>query len=433
MFLWYNEEDIEPVDFTPVSDTLQFVSKGIFAVKRIISQDLSTQIKCTLVHSLFWASYCAYSSFIVTMLTDYGYSSATATAMMTATSVLSFIAQPVSGYICDNYIPHKWVYIILTICAIPTMVLMPHLLFSPVLTMISMLLFTVFMVQMPGLLDAWVIGLTNLHPHMNYGISRGSSSLAFAIAAQVMGGLTAVYGHGMRCWVGAVLGLLSVIVAFMLEPLPCRRSQEAKAENKPVKSGLSTAETVSRLVKNHAYILLLLMSFLLFMGTSCFSSFIPVLTQELGGGSGEVGTVFALTALSEVPAMFLMASILRKVPAKKVIVLAGLFYLLRLSLTAVAPNYIVMLLVQMFQGLSFAVIWPASMAYLNQIMDYEVRSTAIMTFSSVTLGISGIFGNAIGTAVLAATNVRMVFVFASVSAGVGLALGLYGLVRRIWK
>ena len=123
------------------------------------------------------------------------------------------------------------------------------------------------------------------------------------------------------------------------------------------------------------------MSFLLFMGTSCFSSFIPVLTQELGGGSGEVGTVFALTALSEVPAMFLMASILRKVPAKKVIVLAGLFYLLRLSLTAVAPNYIVMLLVQMFQGLSFAVIWPASMAYLNQIMDYEVRSTAIMTFS----------------------------------------------------
>ena len=85
-------------------------------MKRIISQDLSTQIKCTLVHSLFWASYCAYSSFIVTMLTDYGYSSATATAMMTATSVLSFIAQPVSGYICDNYIPHKWVYIILTIC-----------------------------------------------------------------------------------------------------------------------------------------------------------------------------------------------------------------------------------------------------------------------------------------------------------------------------
>lgn len=408
-------------------------------MKQLLSEDLTIQIKCTLVHSLFWASYCAFSSFIVTMLTDYGYSSATATAMMTASSVLSFIAQPVSGYICDNFIPHKWVYIVLTICALPTMVLMPMLLFSPVLTLISMLLFTVFMVQMPGLLDAWVIGLTNLHPRLNYGISRGSSSFAFAIAAQAMGTLTAVYGHGARCWVGAVLGLLSIIVAFMLEPLPCRRDREKKEadnaseQHTESKSSLSTAETISRLAKNHAYVLLLVMSFLLFMGTSCFSSFIPVLTQELGGGSGEVGTVFALTALSEVPAMFLMASILRKVAAKKVIVLAGLFYLLRLSLTAIAPNYTVMLLVQVLQGLSFAVIWPAAMAYLNQIMDYEVRSTAIMTFSSVTLGVSGIFGNAIGTAILAATNVRMVFVFASISAGVGLALGLYGLARKIWK
>lgn len=405
-------------------------------MKQILSQDLTLQIKSTLVHSLFWASYCAFSSFIVTMLTDHGYSSATATAMMTASSVLSFIAQPVSGYICDNFIPHKWVYIVLTICALPTMVLMPMLMFSPVLTLVSMLLLTVFMVQMPGLLDAWVIGLTNLHPRLNYGISRGSSSLAFAIAAQAMGALTAIYGHGARCWVGAILGLLSVLVAVTLEPVPCRRNREnnvGKDQQTEHKSGLSTAETISRLVKNHAYLLLLVMSFLLFMGTSCFSSFIPVLTQELGGGSGEVGTVFALTALSEVPAMFLMASILRRVPAKKMIVLAGLFYLLRLSLTALAPNYIVMLLVQVLQGLSFAVIWPAAMAYLNQIVDYEVRSTAIMTFSSVTLGVSGIFGNAIGTAILAASDVRMVFVFASVSAGIGLALGLYGLARKIWK
>ena len=263
-------------------------------MKQLLSEDLTIQIKCTLVHSLFWASYCAFSSFIVTMLTDYGYSSATATAMMTASSVLSFIAQPVSGYICDNFIPHKWVYIVLTICALPTMVLMPMLLFSPVLTLISMLLFTVFMVQMPGLLDAWVIGLTNLHPRLNYGISRGSSSLAFAIAAQAMGTLTAVYGHGARCWVGAVLGLLSIIVAFMLEPLPCRRDREKKEadnaseQHTESKSSLSTAETISRLAKNHAYVLLLVMSFLLFMGTSCFSSFIPVLTQEIGGGSGEV-------------------------------------------------------------------------------------------------------------------------------------------------
>ena len=394
------------------------------------------QVKGLLVQALFWASYCAYSSFIVNMLTDYGYPSATATGMMTATSVLSFIAQPVSGYICDNFISHKRVYIALTICALPTMVLLSRCLFSPVLTMALMLLFTVFMVQMPGLLDAWVIGLTNLYPGVNYGLCRGSSSLLFAIAAQAMGLVTAQFGHGARMWLGAALGLLSVIVAFTLKELPTRRQAETAAgeANSRNPHGLSTGETVKILVRNKCYLLLLAMNFLLFLGYSCVSSFIPVLTEQLGGGSSEVGTVFALNALAEVPAMFLMSAVLRKVPAKKVILFAAVFFVLRLGLTAMSVNFTMMLLVQLLQGFSFAVIWPASMGYLNQIVEDGVRSTAIMTYSSVTLGVSAIFGNLFGTLILsAAGDVRMVFGFSALVAGLGLLLGVYGMARKIWK
>ena len=394
------------------------------------------QVKGLLVQALFWASYCAYSSFIVNMLTDYGYPSATATGMMTATSVLSFIAQPVSGYICDNFISHKRVYIALTICALPTMVLLSRCLFSPVLTMALMLLFTVFMVQMPGLLDAWVIGLTNLYPGVNYGLCRGSSSLLFAIAAQAMGWVTAQFGHGARMWLGAALGLLSVIVAFTLKELPTRRQAETAAgeANSRNPHGLSTGETVKILVRNKCYLLLLAMNFLLFLGYSCVSSFIPVLTEQLGGGSGEVGTVFALNALAEVPAMFLMSAVLRKVPAKKVILFAAVFFVLRLGLTALSANFTMMLLIQLMQGFSCAVIWPASMGYLNQIVEDGVRSTAIMTYSSVTLGVSAIFGNLFGTLILsAAGDVRMVFGFSALVAGLGLMLGVYGMIRKIWK
>ena len=394
------------------------------------------QVKGLLVQALFWASYCAYSSFIVNMLTDYGYPSATATGMMTATSVLSFIAQPVSGYICDNFISHKRVYIALTICALPTMVLLSRCLFSPVLTMALMLLFTVFMVQMPGLLDAWVIGLTNLYPGVNYGLCRGSSSLLFAIAAQAMGWVTAQFGHGARMWLGAALGLLSVLVAFTLKELPTRRQAETAAgeANSRNPHGLSTGETVKILVRNKCYLLLLAMNFLLFLGYSCVSSFIPVLTEQLGGGSSEVGTVFALNALAEVPAMFLMSAVLRKVPAKKVILFAAVFFVLRLGLTAMSVNFTMMLLVQLLQGFSFAVIWPASMGYLNQIVEDGVRSTAIMTYSSVTLGVSAIFGNLFGTLILSAVgDVRMVFGFSALVAGLGLLLGVYGMARKIWK
>ncbi len=395
----------------------------------------AVQVKGLLVQAIFWASYCAYSSFIVNMLTGYGYPSATATGMMTATSVLSFIAQPVSGYICDNFISHKKVYIALTICALPTMVLLARCLFSPVLTMALMLLFTIFMVQMPGLLDAWIIGLTNRYPGVNYGLCRGSSSLFFAVSAQAMGWITAQYGHAARMWVGAALGLVSVLVALTLEGLPTRREAEKAAGAQDARNprGLSTGETVKILCRNRCYLLLLGMNFLLFLGYSAVSSFIPVLTAQLGGGSEEVGTVFALNALAEVPAMFLMGAVLRRVAAKKVVLFAAVFFLIRLGLTALSVNFAMMLLVQLLQGLSFAVIWPASMGYLNRIVEEGVRSTAIMTYSSVTLGVSAIFGNLIGTLILSATgDVRVVFGFAAVSAAAGLLLGLYGLARKIW-
>ncbi len=396
-----------------------------------MSKTHEIQVKGSLVQSLFWASYCAYCGFIVTMLTDYGYPSATATAMMTATSVLSFIAQPVSGYICDNYLSHKKVYITLTICALPTMVLLSYLLFSPVLTLVLMLLFTIFMVQMPGLLDAWVIGLTDRYPDVNYGLCRGSSSLLYAITAQLMGVLTSASGHRVRMWLGAVLGLLSIIVAITLEEIPPRKARSA---GKPAGEKPSTKETLRLMAANKTYILLLCMCFFLFMGSSCCGSFLPILTKQLGGDSGDVGTVFALVALSEVPAMFFMQKILRHIPARKVIVFAALFYFLRQILTVISPNYTMMLLVQILQGLSFAVIWPASMSYLNKIVEEKIRSTAIMSYSSVALGISSIFGNAIGTLILSiSNNVRMVFIFAAVSSLLGVLLSIYGLIRKLWK
>ena len=256
------------------------------------------------------------------------------------------------------------------------------------------------------------------------------------IAAQAMGWVTAQFGHGARMWLGAALGLLSVIVAFTLQELPTRRQAETAAgeANSRNPHGLSTGETVKILVRNKCYLLLLAMNFLLFLGYSCVSSFIPVLTEQLGGGSGEVGTVFALNALAEVPAMFLMSAVLRKVPAKKVILFAAVFFVLRLGLTALSANFTMMLLVQLLQGFSFAVIWPASMGYLNQIVEDGVRSTAIMTYSSVTLGVSAIFGNLFGTLILsAAGDVRMVFGFSALVAGLGLMLGVYGMIRKIWK
>lgn len=399
----------------------------------MMTTDKRITLHAMLLEAFFWMSNCAYGSFIVTMLTDYGYPSATATALMTCMAAVSFTAQPITGYLCDNFFSHRRVYVLLIGCSVPLSLLLSRAMASLPLTILCMFLMTLAMQQMPGLVDAWVVRLQQDHPQLNYGLCRGTGSLMYATAAQVMGAVTVQYGHDVRMALGAGLGIVSIVIALTLRSgtLKSAASREAAASDRV---RLGTGETVKAILRNHTYLLLLAMSFALFLGSSCTSTFLPVLVKEMGGDSSHVGTFFAVIAFSEVPAMFLMSAILRRFKAKYVIVFGCFFYLLRLALTCVASDLRVLLAIQIMQGLSFAVLWPASINYVNRIMEEKVKSTAVMTYTSVTLGVSGIFGNAIGTWILSATgDVRQVFVFAACSTAVGLGVALFGLAKRIWK
>lgn len=401
----------------------------------MMTESRKNTLHAMLLEAFFWMSNCAYGGFIVTMLTDYGYSSATATALMTCMAAVSFIAQPITGYLCDNYFSQRKLYLVLISCSVPLYLLLSRSMASLPLTVLCMFFITLTMQQVTGLVDAWLVHLQQEDPRINYGLCRGTGSLTYAAAAQVMGAITTRYSHDARLLTGAVLGVISLIVAFTLRGAKVTYRDPREPEPAPLpKNRLGTVETIRVLVKNKTYLLMLCMSFTLFLGSSSLNTFLPVLVRELGGDSAQVGTLFAVCAISEVPAMFLMSAILRRFRAKYVILFSSVFYALRLGLTCLAPNLTLLFAIQIMQGLSFAVLWPASINYLNRIVEDQVKSTAVMTYSSVTLGIAGIFGNAIGTLILSLTgNVRLVFVFAGTAAAVGLMIGLFGLAKKIWK
>ena len=73
----------------------------------MMTESRKNTLHAMLLEAFFRMSSCAYGGFIVTMLTDYGYSSATATALMTCMAAVSFIAQPITGYLCDNYFSQR--------------------------------------------------------------------------------------------------------------------------------------------------------------------------------------------------------------------------------------------------------------------------------------------------------------------------------------
>jgi MFS family permease len=102
-------------------------------------------------------------------------------------------------------------------------------------------------------------------------------------------------------------------------------------------------------------------------------------------------------------------------------------------LTASVGTVDSMIYVQLLQGLTYAILTPISMSYLSQILDERVRTTAVTTYAAITMSLTGILGNLITSALLAAgfTAQSALIVF-TVSSLLGFLLALYGSIRRIW-
>ncbi|MBR6791364.1 MAG: MFS transporter [Oscillospiraceae bacterium] len=383
-----------------------------------------------LLSGSFWIALSGYGAFIVTMITDHGYSATTASAIMTVMSVVAFAVQPITGYLCDNFFSQRTVFIVLGCCSMPLCFFLQASMSSLPLLIVTMLLLSVPCRRIPGLIDSWIVRMQKHDPDLNYGWCRGTASLTYAASALIMGRITTAFGHGTRMILTAACVACTIIVALTLKDV-----KQEKREETPAPAGhLSTGEAFRIMFRNKTYLLLLVMAFVIFLGVTSTETFLPTLVKEMGGDSGFVGTMFSIIAFSEVPAMFLVARILKKVKAKYVLTFAAGVYLLRMMLTFFARDLTFLVAAQALQGLSYAVFWPTCMNYVREITEERVRSTSVMTFSSVTLGASGILGNASGTLILSLTgNVRAVFIFTSCVVLLSLLISIFGHVKKIWK
>jgi len=313
--------------------------------------------------------------------------------------------------------------------------------------------------QAGGLIDSWIVGLKQEYESVNYGLIRGTGSLAFAISAQVSGMLTITFGHNVRMWVGFAALILTTIIALSFRAT--RRAEQdtagdigdtedigiteavsateeiatdAAKENKekPVPK-LTGIEAIKLVFSCKQYNLLLAVSFFLMMSNTTMLTLNQLLVRDLGGTAAQMGTASAVMAGSEVPLMFLMAIILKKVGFKRLLLFCSAFYVIRMLITASVGSVNALIYVQLMQGLTYAVLIPIAMSYLSQILDERIRSTAVTTYASVTVGLTGILGNMITTSLLASGfSAQSALIVFSFSAIIGFALVLYGVFRKIW-
>ena len=401
-----------------------------------MNNDKSLIIKLTLHGMLFqavyWFGFCTYITFMVTTLMDYGWKAGAAAGAITCMSVIVMLVQPFFGYLSDKYFSEKKLSVFLSALAAIFFILLPLSLRSgnTALVLINMLGVSVCGMQVAGLLDAWIVGLKQEFPSINYGLIRGIGSLSFALAAQIAGMTTAAFGHDARLWLGCGSFLSVVFTALTFRS--ARKIKQTVNEEKQIPA-LDRKQAIKLIFSSKQYCLLVTVSSFLLLSNGAMLTLIQLLIRGFGGTTAQIGTTTAVMATSEVPLMFLTAFFIGKFGYKKIIIFCCTFYVIRLFITASVLSVNAMIGVQLLQGLTYAVLIPLSMSYLTNIVDERVRSTAIMTFTAITASMTGILGNLITSALLAAGfTAKAALVIFAFSALAGLITALYGCIKKIW-
>jgi PPP family 3-phenylpropionic acid transporter len=151
-------------------------------------------------------------------------------------------------------------------------------------------------------------------------------------------------------------------------------------------------------------------------------SFFPLYLTEFMGWDA-VGLMFALSAASEIPLMFVSRSLIRRFGSLRLLALASAAIGVRLLIYALFPTRPAIIIAQLLHSLCFGVFHPAAISLIASCVPPERRALGMSLYLSVGTGLPYLVGNTIGGFIVEYAGYRTLF--ASFTVFSVLAMGVY--------
>lgn len=360
----------------------------------------------------YWATAAGVVSFATAFLLQKGFAASTVGILLASGNLLSCVFQPVLADRADRIGGNvlKWLTVGLTLISALCFVFI-QLLPLPAAMFGFLYLLGVFAFDaMNPLMNALNVSYMTSGYTINYGLSRGLGSLAYAFAALGIGKVMARFGADWMIWIS--LGLLTVNAAMSLSyPSLVTTAGEEKKKNE-----CCSIPVFFRRYK--WYCVSLLGVLLLGMFHAMTENYLIEIVTPLGGDSGTVGVaLFVATAIEAVVLVYL-DRIRSRISDNWLLKIAGLSFVLKSVLFLVAGNVMTIYIIQLLQATSYTFLSPIQMYYANNKIGAAdmVKGQAFIT-ASYTLGCAA--GNFTGGQLLSAFGVRALLLAGIVMAVAG--------------
>jgi len=291
------------------------------------------------------------------------------------------------------------------------MVIIADLLF-PALTTFSVVLFVVillniFIAPLSSLADSATMHMLTGEREM-YGRIRIGGTLGWGVASPIAGALIARYGLKMGFWSCAAL---FVLILILVQGFSFGKPEPAE-----------TRGNLRDLISKRHWIYFMSYAFLGGVLLNSTSNFLSPYIAELGGTEFHIGLVNLVAALSELPAFFFGNHLLRRFGAHRLMILSLIITGIRSFLFALSPTPAFAILAQVLNGLTFAALWTAGVAYADEHSPAGLKATGQGMLGAMTFGIGSAVGGFLGGFLLESIGGRGLFLVFGLILVVGVAI-----------
>ena len=347
----------------------------------------------------YWATAAGIVSFATAFLLQQGFAASTVGVLLASGNLLSCGFQPVMAGWADRTGGNvlKWMTATLTAvsaaCFLSIQLLpLPQVVFG-LLYLLGVFAFDAMNPLMNALNVSYMTGGYTI----NYGLSRGMGSLAYAFAALGIGMVMARFGAEWMIWISIALLAINAAMSLSYPSLVTAVSGEKKADE------CCSVPVFFRRYK--WYCVSLLGVILLGMFHAMTENYLIEIVTPLGGDSGTVGVALFIATVIEAVILVYLDKVRSRISDNWLFKIAGLAFLLKAVLFLLASSITAIYFIQLLQGVSYTFLSPIQMYYANNKVHAAdmVKGQAFIT-ASYTLGCAA--GNFIGGQLLSAFDIR---------------------------
>ena len=368
-----------------------------------------------LVHGAFQALAGIFFGFGVYMLVEKGFNSAIAGLCLGLANGLALILEPiVSNYLDNTNKTSVFEMIVYISILISILFLANHLITNP-----TIFLCVVFVIvgglfsSLEPLVNSLSTVLNRGGVKIDFGSARSCGSFSYGTVCALFGVLSDKFSYPIVTLGGLVFALILTFISINI-------SKDVKKGG--IDTKLEKEETISfsEFIKNNKFYLIICICLTgVFFGYLFVDNFTLLVVERVGGSSGDMGVILGIKALLEGIAMMQYQRIRKYFSLVTVLRFSVFMFAIKLLVTCLASNIVVIYLAQILQMGGFAFIVPGMVELVNVNMNKKeaIRGHALFTMT-IGLGslLSSLFGGAIAESFGILTMEYVSFVITLISA-----------------